>query len=419
MRQLTYDARIGIIGAGISGVTAAYELKKKGYRNVTILEKSDHVGGKCHSIEYRGKTYEMGTLIGLPTYKHTLELMQEFDCTEVGPLLERGFFDRDGHKIAQIPMNQVPGFIEEFKRLPDIMSRYERLKEPGFLHLSEDLCQPFASWCEENELVVMKQVYMHYFSTFGFGCIQDVPAAYVLKFLNYDNLMSFIEITHMITWPRGSRELIKRMADRVDDLRLTCEVLRIEPTANGCVQVETSQGVIDFDAVIYTAPMHNFPKLVPLPPSDQHWFKQIKYQRFRVYAYRVEGLPEVSGYIPSNMSSERKGHMMAWYDRWADQGNSELVTVYVLEHEHMSDQQMREAVEQKLSKLGGRQIQLYMMKRWEHCPHVNEEALRAGFYEQLESMQGRDQIYLAGEIMNFPTLEHGIIYAKHLVSRFF
>ncbi|WP_313638886.1 hypothetical protein, partial [Paenibacillus sp.] len=91
-------------------------------------------------------------------------------------------------------------FAQEFKRLPDILKRYKSLQKPGFLHLPPDLCQPFSEWCAENELSVLGQVYMHYFNTFGFGSIHDVPAAYVLKFLTYDNLLSFIEITHMITW---------------------------------------------------------------------------------------------------------------------------------------------------------------------------------------------------------------------------
>lgn len=203
--------RIGIIGAGISGVTAAYELAKKGYTNITLMEKSDRVGGKCHSIEYKGKSYEMGTLISMPTYKHTMDFMRDFDLMDRGPLLERGFFDNNGRKTSQIPMEQIEAFTQEFKRLPDILKRYESLQEPGFLHLPPDLCQPFSQWCVENKLSVLEQVYMHYFNTFGFGGIHNVPAAYVLKFLSYDNLLSFIEITHMITLPKGVTELIRRM----------------------------------------------------------------------------------------------------------------------------------------------------------------------------------------------------------------
>lgn len=413
------EHKIGIIGAGISGISAAYYLTQKRYTNITILEQSDRVGGKCYSIAYKGKTYEMGTLLGLPSYRNTRELMAEFDLLDEGPLLERGFFDMNGKRTSQIPLDQIQDFIDEFKRLPDIMSGYERLQEPGFLHLPEELCQPFSTWCEENELNAIKQVYMHCFSAFGFGSIHDVPAAYVLKFLNFDNLLSFIEITHMITWPKGVHELVKRMADRMDDLRLTCAVLQMEQEASGMVRVETNQGILHFDKVIYTAPLHNYSQLVHLSPEEANLFDQIVYERFRVYAYRVEGIPEISGYIPDNMHPHRKGHMMAWYYRWADMGATDLITIYVAENEAMTDQEMREMVENTLHKLGGKNIRLYMMKQWKHFPHVDSTSLREGFYERLEGMQGNRNIYFAGEIMNFSILENCIAYSKHLVERYF
>lgn len=196
--------KIGIVGAGISGVTLAYELGKKGYRHVTIMEQGDRVGGKCHSIEYKGKTYEMGTLIGLPSYKMTMKLMEEFDLQDKGPLLDRGFFNRDGYTTSQIPVEQLSDFAREFKHLPELLGRYEFIKAPGFANIPLELCKPFAAWCDENGLFVLKQVFMHYFSAFGFGSIDEVPAAYVLKLLNYDNLMSQASERALGVWPFSS-----------------------------------------------------------------------------------------------------------------------------------------------------------------------------------------------------------------------
>ncbi|MGM1049479.1 MAG: FAD-dependent oxidoreductase [Bacillota bacterium] len=411
--------KIGIVGAGISGVTLAYELGKKGYRHVTIMEQGDRVGGKCHSIEYKGKTYEMGTLIGLPSYKMTMKLMEEFDLQDKGPLLDRGFFNRDGYTTSQIPVEQLSDFAREFKHLPELLGRYEFIKAPGFANIPLELCKPFAAWCDENGLFVLKQVFMHYFSAFGFGSIDEVPAAYVLKLLNYDNLMSFIEITHMISWPQGVTELVKRMGDQASDLRLTCGVNRIDREEPGRVRVETDQGTLYFDKVIYTASLRDLPDKVDMAPEDRKLLESIIYERFRVYAYRVDNMPKLSGYIPGNMGPGRKGQMMAWYHRWADLAETDLITVYVAESESMSDSEMRESIEATLASLGGENIRLYMMKCWNHFPHVDTYALQRGFYTQLEHMQGKYGIYFAGEIMNFPTLENCIIYAKSLVERYF
>ena len=48
------DSRIGIVGAGAGGVHMAYLLKQKGFTNVTILEKSNRVGGMVEHVDLRG-----------------------------------------------------------------------------------------------------------------------------------------------------------------------------------------------------------------------------------------------------------------------------------------------------------------------------------------------------------------------------
>ena len=48
------DSRIGIVGAGAGGVHMAYLLKQKGFTNVTILEKSNRVGGMVDHVDLRG-----------------------------------------------------------------------------------------------------------------------------------------------------------------------------------------------------------------------------------------------------------------------------------------------------------------------------------------------------------------------------
>lgn len=412
--------RIGIVGAGISGVTLAHELVKKGYRQVTLLEKSDRAGGKCHSIEYKGKTYEMGALIGLPSYRHTLKLMEEYGLSERGPLLERAFFNPQGAKISQIPMEQMSEFAREFKRLPELFGRYEAIKQPGFGDIPPELCRPFAVWCEQNQLPVLKQVFMHYFSAFGFGSIEEVPAVYVMKLLNYENLISFIEITHMISWPQGVSKLVKVMADAAPDLRLTCRVRSIHRDASGEMRVETDHETLHFERLIYTAPLRGLRnKLQGMEPQDRGLLELITHEPFRVYAYRAERLPKMSGYIPGNMGDARAGQMMAWYYRWGDLAENDLVTVYVKENGRLSDPEIRANIESTLAGLGGKEIRLHMMKRWDHFPHVGTAALENGFYRRLEELQGKYGVYFAGEIMNFPTLENCIAYAKTLITRYF
>lgn len=52
------NTRIGIVGAGPSGMSAAYALSQLGYNNVTVLEKHHTVGGMCESVEIEGSSLE-------------------------------------------------------------------------------------------------------------------------------------------------------------------------------------------------------------------------------------------------------------------------------------------------------------------------------------------------------------------------
>ncbi|MDD5628094.1 MAG: FAD-dependent oxidoreductase, partial [Elusimicrobia bacterium] len=51
--------RVIIVGGGITGLTAAYELARQG-RPVTVLEKEDRVGGLARSFAYAGSTFDIG-----------------------------------------------------------------------------------------------------------------------------------------------------------------------------------------------------------------------------------------------------------------------------------------------------------------------------------------------------------------------
>jgi protoporphyrinogen oxidase len=413
------NEKICIIGGGISGVFIAHYLKEKGYRNITLLEKSNRIGGKCHSIRYKGRTYEMGTTMGLPSYDNINELMNKFGMTQKGPLLIRGFYNKEGNRVRQLPNEQLHDFTKQLKKLSDILKQYEFLKTPGYKNLPDELCMPFGKWCEKNDLAVIKKVYSHCFTTFGFGDVEEIAAAYVLKSLDYENLMSFVEITHVFTWPEGIGELVSRVSETIDDVRLTQNVEGINPLKDGKIMVETNQEEYIFDKVICTIPLNKFGESISNYGEGKELFNKIIYEKFRVYAYKMEGIPKICGYIPGNLKKERRGHVTIWYSRWADIDKNDIVTVYAYSKEGIGNQEAREVIETDLRNLGAKNMSLYMACNWEHFPHVDTKTLSEGFYDKLEALQGKHNIYFSGEIMNFSNTESCIIYAKDLVNRFF
>ena len=52
--------RVIVIGAGPAGITAAYELSKKGGFEITVLEATDRIGGISQTVKYNGNRMDIG-----------------------------------------------------------------------------------------------------------------------------------------------------------------------------------------------------------------------------------------------------------------------------------------------------------------------------------------------------------------------
>ena len=52
MSTMFTDKKIIIIGAGISGISAASKLIENGFKNVIILEAKNRIGGRIHTVDF-------------------------------------------------------------------------------------------------------------------------------------------------------------------------------------------------------------------------------------------------------------------------------------------------------------------------------------------------------------------------------
>ena len=79
-----------IIGAGIAGLTAAFELKKSG-QEFLVLEKSCSAGGNWHSFSYKNSLYEFGPNSFMSNAPEFLEMIQETGLSQ--ELISKSFKD--------------------------------------------------------------------------------------------------------------------------------------------------------------------------------------------------------------------------------------------------------------------------------------------------------------------------------------
>jgi len=101
---------IVIIGAGPAGLTAAYQLSKKGFP-VTVLEADpQYVGGISRTVEYKGFRFDIGGHRFFSKSERVEELWTEIlgDDLLVRPRLSRIFY---GGKFYSYPLKPVEAFL--------------------------------------------------------------------------------------------------------------------------------------------------------------------------------------------------------------------------------------------------------------------------------------------------------------------
>ena len=86
MMELNERTKIAVVGAGPAGLTSAFKLFQKGYKNVTIYEQNNYVGGRTHSVSFsnQNEKHIIDTGAGWLTnfYYKTFELLNELSLNQ-------------------------------------------------------------------------------------------------------------------------------------------------------------------------------------------------------------------------------------------------------------------------------------------------------------------------------------------------
>ena len=74
--MMTQHSTAAVIGGGIAGMAAAYELKKAGFK-VTVFETRDRVGGRIWTVRKGDFLMDLGTAVYLGTYRDAVAMIHE------------------------------------------------------------------------------------------------------------------------------------------------------------------------------------------------------------------------------------------------------------------------------------------------------------------------------------------------------
>lgn len=413
--------RIGIVGGGASGLSAAHYLKNAGYENVTVLERNDSVGGKTHTIEHGGRSYEMGAIMSGPSYTEVIQLAAETDqrIIDFAPgstgLRE---YDTDSGRMAPLSMGKKIKFLAAALEYQALYRRYRaHFREPGLDRIPSELNVPFSEWAKANSYFpeTLTELLSHTFVAFGYGYMTDVPAAYVLRYFSPALLRSFIfGRVHMLQ--NGYQPLFTALARRLN-VKLGFEVVSAERSANQWTVTSRDGQRQQFDKLIWAADLDVAAKAISLPPQLKSTFERIRYQHYYSTLVEIDGLPRSNGVVPKNYRVTARSSIVSWLNRWPSQANA--VNFYTLSNEPMAPEMVEARIQSFASENGFKVNKIVRNIGWRYFPHFDEPTLATNPYQVIEASQGREGLFFAGELLNFSTVEHSVAYSKSLIDRFF
>ena len=112
--------RIAIVGGGIAGLVAAYEIVKDGGAEAVLYEASGQVGGKMLTTPFAGRMVDEGADAFITRVPHAIELCEELGLGDelVAPSTSKAFI-WSGGELKPLPKSQVLGVpldIEELRK---------------------------------------------------------------------------------------------------------------------------------------------------------------------------------------------------------------------------------------------------------------------------------------------------------------
>lgn len=413
------EDKIAIVGGGLSGLVMLQLLKEKGYKQVTLYEGDARLGGKLYSTCYNGRSYELGAIFGLPSQKCFRKWLKKLNIKTDGPKLSRLNYNAKGELAPQLPKEELMAFLEEIHRLPTVLKLYPSLQDVSLRNTEKPLMEPFSRWCDTHGFKVLKKIYMHYFTIFGLGPLDEVPAVYVHRILNYDHLMTFMEVPEFLTCQGGVSSIVQALSKGIGDVRLSQYVKAIKPYPSGQQLVMTDYDAVVYDAVIIAAPLDRFKSLYLFDDSIRQALDHVRSQNFAVHLWHVDQMPAGCGCILDNLVVERRGHVTLWVNRWGGMPKKDLMTTYVYEHPETKKNRTVLTIQSDLEEFGIEHPRLYQAVHWKHCPYFTQDQLESGLYSKIEDLQGVDGIYFIGEFLSTLSMENVMAYAEYIANAYF
>jgi Flavin containing amine oxidoreductase len=342
--------KVAIIGAGSSGLFMAQRLEeladKQGKEvQVTLFEKQNHVGGKCHT--YRDKNdpelrseYGAGALA--INYGVVIDLMKKY-----GVDFEYMLDSKDSIELESLAGNMsfidkskfVAQLIKELNQFDGEYLKYKKAKESMSL-LPEGFELPFSEFCKSKNWQHLESLLKPLVPGFGYGDLSMCPAYCILEYMGRTTLSSMLINDKILNRPAllavhgGFQTLMEQMAQSFDvRCNTTIESIKREPDN---VSISYFQDDVlhqeDYDCMVLATSPLNWQSLgMELTKVESECVEQLSYYRYPIAICKIKGLENKQYFFPKALEREGFGHvaLITTRDNRVSPEEGRLCTIYV------------------------------------------------------------------------------------------
>lgn len=287
--------KIAIIGAGVSGLTAAYRLQPQ--HDITLYEANDYLGGHANTVEvdWQGERQVIDTgfiVFNDWTYPKFIELLDELQIPSHETSMsfsvrcDASNLEYNGSSLnglfAQRRNLLRPSF---YRMLRDIM-RFNR-EAPELVLKGSALDEtPVGEFLTRHRY--SREFADHYLLPMGaaiwscpLGTFAQFPIRFIIEFFQNHGLLS---VRHRPTWRTirgGSREYVARMAKRFSDrVRLSTPIQKVQRSASEVLVTPAHGPPQRFDHVVFACHSDQALRMLADPTAtEQAVLAEFPYER--------------------------------------------------------------------------------------------------------------------------------------------
>jgi protoporphyrinogen/coproporphyrinogen III oxidase len=260
--------RIAVIGSGISGLTAAFLLKKQNF-DVALFEKSERSGGNIQSVKINDFLIEQGpnSLLKSPRLVDLIrELNLESQILAANAVNKKRYVLRNGH-LKSLPMSVIKMAADDYFSW---RAKLRLLKEP-FVRTKSPENESVAEFFERRlgrEIVeraadpFIAGIYAGNPANLGiksaFPRLYELEKQYgslLLGSLRSKNEKAPADFPRTFSFINGIQTLTDALAENLgDSVKLNTQILEIKKNHTGKWSITTDSGENYFDALIISTP---------------------------------------------------------------------------------------------------------------------------------------------------------------------